>query len=66
VFYTHNSSPFDDVPQSFKETCTFESSTNDMTKLTAAVFKMAERLYRFGVIGVGALSYGLVFDPTSD
>ncbi|SBT15081.1 Y-family DNA polymerase [Vibrio celticus] len=55
-----NSSPFDDVPQSFKETYTFEYPTNDAAKLTKAVTLMATRLYKPGVnyykIGVGALN----------
>ncbi|WP_435249751.1 Y-family DNA polymerase [Vibrio sp. nBUS_14] len=59
-----NTSPYDAVPQSFKETFKFEYPTNDTTRLTAAVSSIAERLYRDGVqyykIGVGAI--GLVSD----
>ncbi len=59
-----NTSPYDAVPQSFKETFKFEYPTSDTTRLTAAVSSIAERLYRDGVqyykIGVGAI--GLVSD----
>ncbi|WP_114635269.1 Y-family DNA polymerase [Vibrio splendidus] len=55
-----NTSPFDDIPQNFKDTCTFEFPTNDTGKLTKAVTLMATRLFKPGVsyykIGVGALN----------
>ncbi|MEZ9465005.1 Y-family DNA polymerase [Vibrio splendidus] len=55
-----NTSPFDDTPQNFKDTCTFEFPTNDTSKLTKAVTLMATRLFKPGVsyykIGVGAMS----------
>lgn len=55
-----NTSPFDDIPQNFKETCTFEFPTNDTNKLTKAVTLMATRLFKPGVsyykIGVGVMS----------
>ncbi|MEZ9298395.1 hypothetical protein AB4393_18190 [Vibrio splendidus] len=44
-----NTSPFDAVPQRFKETLQFEYPTSDTTKLTSAISLMAERLYRVGV-----------------
>ncbi|CAK1712134.1 DNA polymerase V catalytic protein [Vibrio crassostreae] len=55
-----NTSPFDDLPQNFKDTCTFEFPTNDTGKLTKAVTLMATRLFKPGIsyykIGVGAMN----------
>ncbi|MPW37316.1 Y-family DNA polymerase [Vibrio sp. B1Z05] len=52
-----NTSPFDDVPQSFKCTYQFEFPTNDTSRITQAVTLLATRLFRPGVqyykIGVG-------------
>ncbi len=54
-----NSSPFDDVPQSFKSTHQFEFPTNDTLRLTNAVASIAPRLFRPGVeyykMGVGIM-----------
>ncbi|MEZ9765309.1 hypothetical protein AB4278_20675 [Vibrio splendidus] len=55
-----NTSPFDDIPQNFKDTCTFEFPTIDTSKLTKAVTLMAARLFKPGVsyykVGVGAIN----------
>ncbi|WP_241910355.1 DUF4113 domain-containing protein [Vibrio lentus] len=55
-----NTSPFDDVPQNFKEICTFEFPTNDTSKLIKAVTLMAIKLFKpcvsYYKIGVGAIN----------
>lgn len=54
-----NTSPFDDIPQSFKETYTFEYPTNDTSQLTKAITLMTDKLFKQGVsyykVGVGAI-----------